>query len=80
MSLAARLAALLAAVCVIALAQAVAQAQPSQQSLVEAWEKVQRGDPETLAFEKIGERRYRFRTSRFPFDGELKILKATVDD
>ena len=76
----ARLVALCAAVLVIALAHATAQAQPSSQSLVEAWEQLQRSDPETLAFEKIAERRYRFKTNRFPFDGELKILKATIDD
>lgn len=71
MMIIAKLVALCAAVLVIALAHATAQAQPSQQSLVEAWERLQRSDPETLAFEKIAERRYRFRTSRFPFDGEL---------
>jgi hypothetical protein len=80
MMIIAKLVALCAAVLVIALAHATAQAQPSQQSLVEAWERLQRSDPETLAFEKIAERRYRFKTSRFPFDGELKILKATIDD
>ena len=79
MMIIAKLVALCAAVLVIALAHATAQAQPSQQSLVEAWEQLQRSDPETLAFEKIAERRYRFKTNRFPFDGELKILKATID-
>lgn len=54
--------------------------QPTQTSLVKAWEEVQKGDPETVTFEKTGERSYRFKTNRFPFDGELKVLKATVSD
>lgn len=56
------------------------QQQATQESLVKAWEQVQRGDPETVTFEKLGERRYRFKTNRFPFDGELRILKATVTE
>ncbi|HEX7315345.1 MAG TPA: hypothetical protein VF297_15590 [Pyrinomonadaceae bacterium] len=53
--------------------------QPTQTSLVKAWEEVQKDDPETVTFEKVGERTYRFKTNRFPFDGELKVLKATVN-
>jgi hypothetical protein len=56
------------------------QQQATQDSLVEAWELVQRGDPETVTFEKLGERRYRFKTNRFPFDGEMKVLKANVTE
>lgn len=83
MSLKAKFVTLVAAVMLLALAHAAAQSQqarPSQESLVAAWERVQREDPETAAFEKIAERRYRFKTNRFPFDGELRVLKATVDD
>jgi hypothetical protein len=47
---------------------------------VKAWEEVQREDPETVTFEKTGEGRYKFKTNRFPFEGELKILKANVND
>lgn len=64
----------------VAFAHAYAVAQPTQDALVAAWERVQREDPETVAFEKTGERAYRFKTGRFPFDGELRLLKATVDD
>lgn len=63
----------------VALMHAYAVAQPTQGALVEAWERVQREDPETIAFEKTGQRTYHFKTGRFPFDGELKVLKATVD-
>ncbi|HEX8285375.1 MAG TPA: hypothetical protein VF588_18615 [Pyrinomonadaceae bacterium] len=74
---------LAAALLAVALAAAPARAgqqQATQDSLVKAWEQVQKGDPETVTFEKVGERRYRFKTNRFPFDGELRILKATVNE
>lgn len=61
-------------------AQARAQGQPTQASLIKAWEQVQKDDPETDTFEKVGERSYRFKTHRFPFDGELKVLKATANE
>ena len=54
--------------------------QPTQASLVKAWEEIQKDDPETVTFEKVGEQTYRFKTNRFPFDGELKVLKATVQE
>src|SRR3712207_3704347 len=73
---------LAAALVTLALAAAPARAQhrPTEASLVRAWEDVQKDDPETVTFEKVGERRYRFKTDRFPFDGELRVLKATVDE
>ena len=52
---------------------------PTEASLIEAWESVQRSDPQTEIFEKIGDRRYRFKTHRFVFDGELKVLNAVID-
>jgi len=52
---------------------------PGKDSLVLAWEQLQREDPLTLSFEKIGEGRYAFHTERFPFDGELLLLNASVD-
>jgi len=77
----AKLLTLLAALILVALSHAAALgAQPTQAALVKAWEEIQRKDPDTVMFEKIGEGRYRFKTNRFPFDGELKFLKATVDD
>jgi hypothetical protein len=73
---------LAAALFTLALAAAPARAQqrPTETSFVKAWEDVQKGDPETVTFEKVGERRYKFKTNRFPFDGELRVLKATVDE
>lgn len=71
---------LLGAILMLALSHSTAHAQPSQTSLVRAWEEVQRNDPETVVFEKVGEMHYHFKTNRFPFDGELRVLKATVDD
>lgn len=64
----------------LAAAPAGARQRPTETSLVKAWEDVQKSDPETVTFEKVGERRYRFKTNRFPFDGELRVLKATVDE
>jgi hypothetical protein len=53
---------------------------PTEASLREAWEKKQREDPKTEVFEKLAEDRYRFKTARFPFDGELRVLSADVGD
>ncbi|HEV7889561.1 MAG TPA: hypothetical protein VGP08_02925 [Pyrinomonadaceae bacterium] len=77
----ARLLTLLCAALLVALSHAPARAaQATQAALVKAWEEVQRNDLETVTFEKTGEGRYKFKTNRFPFEGELKILKATVND
>ncbi len=58
---------------------AILFAIPTEESLIEAWESFQKRDPKTLTFEKLSKNRYRFKTERFPFDGELKILNVTVD-
>ena len=77
----ARLLTLFCAALLVALSHTSARAaQASQAGLVKAWEEVQRNDPETVTFEKTGEGRYKFKTDRFPFEGELKILKANVND
>lgn len=77
----AKLLTLFCAALLLALSHASARAaQATQAGLVKAWEEVQREDPETVTFEKTGEGRYRFKTNRFPFDGELKILKANIND
>ena len=55
-------------------------ALPSEESLIKAWEGFQKEDPKTIIFEKISKNHYRFKTERFPFDGELKILNLTVDE
>ena len=77
----AKLLTLLCATLLVAFSHASARAaQPTQASLVKAWEEVQRDDPETVTFEKTGEGRYKFKTNRFPFEGELRLLKANVND
>lgn len=53
---------------------------PTRASLIEAWEKAQHTDPTCLQLERISENRYRYATSRFPFEGELVVLNAVLDD
>jgi hypothetical protein len=54
--------------------------EPTEASLVAAWEAAQRADVKTVAFERIAEGRYRFETTRFPFKGELAILTINLED
>ncbi len=54
-------------------------AQATEKSLLEAWETKQKNDPKTVLFEKLEENRYRFKTKRFAFDGELKIFSIYID-
>lgn len=55
-------------------------AGPGKESLLKAWETIQKNDPQVFTFEKQGENLYRFKTGHFPFDGRLKVLNVTVDD
>jgi hypothetical protein len=55
-------------------------ALPTEESLMETWESFQKKDPKTIIFEKLAKNSYHFKTERFPFDGELKILNVTVDE
>ena len=60
---------------------ATAQAsEPTKETLLQAWEQVQRADPATVTFEKLGEGRYHFKSTRFPFDGELRVVNASVEE
>jgi hypothetical protein len=54
--------------------------EPSRESLLAAWEALQRDDPQTLQFEKIEGGRYRYATERFPFDGTVRVLNLVIDD
>ncbi len=56
-----------------------ALAEANQADLIAAWEAQQRNDPQTLVFEPLAEGRYRFKTERFPFDGELQVLNAVIN-
>lgn len=57
-----------------------AQAQKSEAGLLAAWEQAQKSDPSTLKFEKAQDRQYHFATKRFPFDGDLLVRNAVVED
>jgi hypothetical protein len=52
---------------------------PDEASLLAAWETAQRQSPGTEVLERTIDRHYRFRTSRFPFDGELVVLNLLVE-
>ena len=54
--------------------------KPTEESLIKAWEELQKSDPNTVTFEKIADRRYKFKTKLFPFDGELRINDATIEN
>ena len=58
----------------------VIHAEPTEKSLIDAWEVIQKNDPKTLVFEKLGNDRYRFKTERFPFDGEMRITNTDLND
>ena len=55
-------------------------AQATEESFIEAWEAIQKNDSQTLVFEKIADKHYKFKTKKLPFDGELKILNVIIDD
>ena len=49
-----------------------------ERSLIAAWEAAQKSDPKTEVLEKIGDRSYRYKTSRFPYDGKLSIANVVI--
>ncbi len=51
-----------------------------QTSLINAWEEIQKNDRQTLVFEKLEPGRYTFHTTRFPFEGELRVLNVSIED
>jgi hypothetical protein len=54
--------------------------EPTEASLLAAWEAAQRADAKTVVFERIGAGRYRFETTRFTFKGELAVLTLNLED
>jgi len=52
--------------------------QPTETSLIEAWEVLQKSDPNIATFEKISDRSYKFKTTLFPFDGKLIISNVMI--
>lgn len=59
---------------------AVGKTAPSEKSFLKAWEEQQKSDPKTKIFERITDSRYRFKTERFPFDGELELLNVGINE
>lgn len=55
-------------------------AQPTEKALIEKWEMIQREDTKTVVFQKVDEGLYKFKTERFPYDGQLKVLNIIIDD
>ena len=58
----------------------LATEKPSEESLIKAWEELKKSDPNTITFEKIADHLYKYKTKLFPFDGELKINDATIEN
>ena len=72
-------AALFLAACVL-VAPGAAKAEPMDEaSLLAAWEQAVLGDPETIALDSLGDNRYYFETTRFPYAGELVVLNMSID-
>jgi hypothetical protein len=55
-------------------------AQPTGDSLIQAWENVQKKDPKVVVFEKLEDKHYKFKTDYFPYDGELLVKGVIMDD
>lgn len=54
--------------------------KPSKESLLAAWEQMQKDDSYTVAFEKTKEQGiYNFETTIFPFKGKLKVLNELIE-
>lgn len=63
-----------------ALAEEAAVVKPSKESLLAAWEKVQKENPYTVTFEKTKEEGvYNFETTIFPYKGKIKVLNLLID-
>ena len=65
----------------IAMCSAVGfSAVPTKESLLSGWEEIQKGNHDTVLFEKKSENLYRFKTNIFPYDGEIRILNLVIKD
>ena len=54
---------------------------PTKESLLAAWEQVQKQDPNTVKLEKAGDKNiYDFETNFFPYKGKLNILNLVIDE
>lgn len=57
-----------------------AQQLPTEESLIAAWEEIQKNDPNNIKFEKIKNKEYKISNNKIPFEGILKINSADIDD
>lgn len=54
--------------------------KPSKESLLAAWEQVQKDSPYTVKFEKTPDKGvYTFETTLFPYKGKVQVLNLLVD-
>lgn len=54
-------------------------AEPTDEALLSAWENAQQADPKAEKFEKIETDLYHFKTRRFPYDGNLRVLNLSLE-
>ena len=57
-----------------------AWAQGTREGLISFWEQTIRNDPDTVRFDKISDSEYQFKTRRFDFDGNVKLIDAAIMD
>lgn len=57
-----------------------AEQLPTEESLIAAWEEIQKNDPNNIKFEKIKDKEYRINNNKIPFEGILKINSADIED
>ncbi len=67
-------------IAILSLAIPLAAAQPDEASLLAAWEAALHADANTEVLQKKTEKSYHFKTRLFPFDGELRVLNAIIQD
>ncbi len=53
---------------------------PDEASLLAAWEARQKADPRVETLERTGEGSYRYKTSLLPYEGELRVVEAVVEE
>ncbi|PYU67273.1 MAG: hypothetical protein DMG49_19340 [Acidobacteria bacterium] len=52
----------------------------TEAGLLTAWERAQKNDPRAFKFKRVKDRQHHFATKRFPFDGDLLVRNAVVED
>jgi uncharacterized membrane protein len=57
-----------------------AEQLPTEESLIAAWEEIQKNHPNNSKFEKIKDKEYKIKNNKIPFEGILKINSADIED